>query len=184
MKGQENLKPSAKGRKGGRRQVNPAQLDTFCLQYRATGSAERAAVAAGYRPSYAYELLHKPEVKERLRDIREKVADETAKLIAKRSVITEDFLDTHLADVIRHGGGHPHRGEADRLKGIETGYKKLKLIGSSNQPIAQGDQPVRGTIYEIYKAKWLRDKEAELYKKYEEEYAAGQLAVEDGNGTK
>jgi hypothetical protein len=183
MKGQENLKPSAKGRKGGRRQTNPAQLDKFCLHYHLTGSAERAAVEAGYRPSYGYELLHKPEAQQRLREIREKFVDESTKLIAQRQMITLEFLDAHLVDVIRNGGGHPRRGEADRLKGIEIGLKMRNLIGSPDHMIAQSN-PSGATTKMMYRSKWIIERDERLKKECDEEFAAAQRAAKDGNGTK
>ena len=183
MTNYKNLQRPAKGVKKGRRQANPAKQEIFCVRYYLTGSAERAAVEAGYRASYAYELLHKPEVQERLQIIKEKFRDESIKPAVRQKLINEDLLDAYLMDVIRHGGDHPTRGQADRLNAIALGLKKLHLIGSPQQTASPSDLPEGGFMRDMYKAKWLRDKEAALAKEFEEEAEAEKRAAQNGNGT-
>jgi hypothetical protein len=72
---------------------------------------------------------------------------------------------------------HMIRGFSDQVNMVIGGWKRLKLIdppkiinNNSAGAIAAG-----GTMGEIYKAKWLCDKEAEMAADLEREYASKQL---------
>ena len=61
---------------------------------------------------------------------------------------------------------------------IEAGWKRLKLIDPPrivNNVAAGAVATTGGTMAEIYKSKWLREKEAKMAAELEGEYASKQL---------
>jgi hypothetical protein len=80
----------------------------------------------------------------------------------------------HLAHQIANGETHKLRGDADRVKVMELGYKALGIIQPS-RVITQANAtvvPLQGqTVFEVYKSKWLRDKEAAMADCLEDQYA-------------
>ena len=94
-------------------------------------------------------------------------------LAEKTFLIEREFLDVHLAHQIANGETHKTRGDADRVKAIELGYKALGVIQSS-RVIAQASatlvSPQGETVFEVYKSKWLRDKESAMAAHLEEQH--------------
>jgi hypothetical protein len=69
--------------------------------------------------------------------------------------------------IIANGETHHTRGDADRVKGIEIGYKALGIIQpvrvvANVQPVALTGAPKPTIMYEVYKSRWLLEKEEKM----------------------
>ena len=127
-------------RKGGgrtrRRAILIEQQLAFCSAYVRIGSATGAAVYAGYHPASGYRLLENPAIKGQIQKLKEVAERREEQLAEKAFFIEREFLDAHLAHQIANGETHKTRGDADRVKAIEIGYKALGVI-QSNRAAAQ-----------------------------------------------
>ena len=145
----------------------------FCSAYVRIGSATGAAVYAGYHPASGYRLLENLAVMGQIQKLQEMAERREEQLAEKTFLIEREFLDVHLAHQIANGETHKTRGDADRVKAIELGYKALGVIQSS-RVIAQASatlvSPQGETVFEVYKSKWLRDKESAMAAHLEEQH--------------
>jgi hypothetical protein len=163
-------------RKGGgrasRRAILTEQQHAFCSAYLRNGSATGAAVYAGYHPASGYRLLENPSIKAQIQKLHENAERREEQLAEGTFAIQREFLDVHLAHQIANGGTHKTRGDADRVKAIEIGYKALGVI-QSNRVVAQASatvvSPQGQTVFEIYKSRWLLEKEAAMAARLEEQ---------------
>ena len=62
------------------------------------------------------------------------------------------------------------------------GYKKLGLIESGSKVTLNNKQQqlriqTNGTLYDVYKSKWLLEKEAEMAKRAQKEYDQSRIAA-------
>jgi len=164
-----NAPSTANLRKGGgrphRRQVLTEQQHAFCSAYVRIGSACGAAVYAGYHPASGYRLLENPSIKTQIQKLQQQAERREEQFAEKKFAIEREFLDVHLAHQIANGETHKLRGDADRVKAMELGYKALGIIQSS-RVVAQANAvllPPQGqNMLDIYKSKWLREKEAAM----------------------
>jgi len=144
----------------------------FCSAYVRIGSATGAAVYAGYHPASGYRLLENPAIQGQIQKLKEVAEWREEQLAEKAFLIEREFLDVHLAHQIANGETHKTRGDADRVKAIEIGYQALGVI-QSNRVVAQASatvvSPQGKTVFEIYKSKWLLDKEAAMAARLEEQ---------------
>jgi hypothetical protein len=166
-------------KKGSGRQITSQQEDIFCLLLKLGRgkSAKAAAIGAGFAPSAAYSLLRQPRIQERLALIDEKLSEEAREYLAAEYALEVCLCDENAARIMCVEKPHKFRGFADQVKMIEAGWKRLKLIdpprlvnNATACSVAAGS-----TMAEIYKSKWLRDKEAKLAADLEAEHASKQL---------
>ena len=164
------LEPNAANlRKGGgrlsRRTLLTEQQHAFCSAYLRIGSASGAAVYAGYHPGSGYRLAENPPIKAQIQKLQEQAERREEQLAEKKFLIEREFLDVHLAHQIANGETHKLRGDADRVKAMELGYKALGVI-QPNRVVAHANAvvlPPQGqNMLDIYKSKWLREKEAAM----------------------
>jgi hypothetical protein len=164
------------GRRPGRRQVLTEQQLAFCSAYVRIGSASGAAIYAGYHPASGYRLLENPSIKDQIQRLHENAERREEQLAEGTFAIQREFLDVHLAHQIANGGTHKTRGDADRVKAIEIGYKTLGVI-QSNRVVAQASatvvSPQGQTVFEIYKSRWLIEKEAAMAARLEGQNGKG-----------
>src|SRR5258706_6553389 len=132
-------------RKGGgrasRRAILTEQQLAFCPAYVRIGSATGAAVYAGYHPASGYRLLENPAIKVQIKKLQGQAELREEQLAENSFAIEREFLDVHLAHQIANGETHKLRGDADRVKAIEVGYRVLGII-ESNRLVAQASATV------------------------------------------
>jgi hypothetical protein len=166
-------------KKGSGRQITSQQEDIFCLLLKLGRgkSGKAAAVEAGFAPSAAYSLLRQPRIQERLAQIDNELSQEAREYFAKEYALEVSLCDENAARIMCVEKPHKFRGFADQVKMIEAGWKRLKLIdpprivnNATASAVAAGS-----TMAEIYKSKWLRDKEANLAADLEAAHASKQL---------
>jgi hypothetical protein len=163
-------------RKGGgrtrRRAILTEQQLAFCSAYLRIGSATGAAVYSGYHPASGYRVLENSAIQAQIQKLQEQAERREEQLAEKTFAIEREFLDVHLAHQITNGATHKVRGDADRVKAMELGYKALGVI-QSNRIVAQASatvvSPPGKTVFEIYKSKWLLDKEAAMAARLEKQ---------------
>src|SRR6185437_12055046 len=93
----------------------------------------------------------------------------------KKFEITTEFVDMHVSHIIANGQTHFMRGDSDRVKACEVAYRRLGLIESqkivnNNQANAQAIAQGR-TLKEVYKSRWLIEKEQRIAAQLEAENA-------------
>ncbi len=157
----------------GRRQVLTVQQHAFCSAYIRLGSASGAARYAAHHPGSGYRLLENPSIQAQIRKLQQQAERREERLAERTFAIEREFLDVHLAHQIANGETHKLRGDADRVKAIAIGYKALGAIQPS-RVVAQASTavvpPQAQTVFEIYKSKWLLEKEAAMSAHLEEQY--------------
>ena len=104
-----------------------AKMRAFATKYVELGSVLEAERAVGLAANYGHQLLKHPRVKAYIDKLEPKTIEQTAKLIAKKRILNEDFLDEHLARVIR-SGNHERRGFADVVGAVALAYKKERFL--------------------------------------------------------
>ena len=167
-----NLNRSGR-KKGSGREVTTQQEDLFCILLKVGKSAKIAAARAGYSETSAYYLLRQPRIRQRLAQTDEKSFGESWEYLAQEYALEVSLCDETAARIMSVEKPHKIRGFSDQVNMVIGGWKRLKLIdppkiinNNSAGAIAAG-----GTMAEIYKSKWLRDKEAEMAADLERERA-------------
>ena len=152
----------------------------------AQGHSHRAAVGVlfGIRPhwqrhwcrSLCRRLLENPSIQAQIGKLQEQAEKCEERRVERAFSINREFLDSNLAHLIVNGETHAVRGDADKVKAIEVGYRTLGMIQPSqvvNQAVAStaGTIPVQErTMRQVYKSKWLVDREAAMSTQLEQEY--------------
>ncbi len=154
--------------------------ENFCQLFHDSNNATQSAIKAGLTGQWGRIIINLPNIKKRLEEIR---ADYAKRKIARRvekALVTEEFVDEQVMQMIVHGQKKPYQ-----LKAAELAYKKMKLIEPEHGPRAYagafaGTPGTLGgaTMQEVYKAKWLRDKEAELAAQNEAELSQPKQLIE------
>jgi len=175
-----NLTPRKRG--GSPRRVLTSAIDKFCIHYKLIGNAKQAAIAAGMSASSAFYLLADPRIQKRLEEVDREMLSQAVKMAEQKFAISEEFLDEQLSEIAADATSHKYRGSADRVKAIEVGYKKLGLIESGSKVTVNNKQQqlriqTNGTFYDVYKSKWLLEKEAEMAKRAQKEYDQSRIAA-------
>lgn len=172
--------PGSKGKRKRGERITRAQFLELATHYIITGVKEHACIAAGITPLSARYVFSLPLLQELIAELRPEVEKRTKeKAIAegvKKFEMTADFVDMHVSHIIANGKTHFMRGDSDRVKACEVAYKRLGLIEAAKivnnnqanaQAIAQGK-----TLKEVYKSRWLIEKEQRLATQFEKEHAA------------
>jgi len=100
--------------------------------------------------------------------------------MVKERLLTRDFLDLQLMHRIANGEAHQTRGDADRVKAIEIGYKAIgdiqpvRVVANAQAAVLAG-APKPTTMYEVYKSRWLMEKEEKMRQQCEKEMAEGKI---------
>ena len=136
--------PTQKGKRTRRtpvkhRECNKDEL-AFLENYLVTQSPKAACEAIGKGGKHpdvvGSQILKRPWVQEKLKELRPiheaKVAEKVTDKSSEAVVLNEQFLDKQLMAVAEHGGCHEYRGEADRVKAIDIGYKRLGTYDRMN----------------------------------------------------
>jgi hypothetical protein len=138
------------------------------------GNERKACIETGFAPSYATELFRKQQVKDLIEKLRPEFEKELIQKVIKERQLSRDFLDLNLMNVIANGETHLMRGDADKVKAIEIGYKAIGDIQPTRIVAnAQAGAAVCGqgqTFLQVYKSAWLIKKEEEMARKCEQEY--------------
>lgn len=178
--GKKPRKKADKGRPGAK------LYETLAINYLVYKNQSIACSKSNFSPSSATflfglpkirELLDDPKIQQAAAEIRIKLAKES---VEKTYVATREFLDPHAMHLIENGPTHFIRGDRDKVEMIKVLYEVLGDIKPrqthivNNAQSVAGAQVKSGTMYEIYKAQWLIDKENELRQRCEAEYAAQQ----------
>jgi hypothetical protein len=168
-------------RRGETRNYHSLVLNYF----RFNKNERKSCIYAGYAPSYATELFRKEEVK----NLIEKMGPEFEKQLIEQTVkgrlLTQDFLDAETMNIIVNGKTHFMRGDADRVKAIEVGYKAIgdiqptRVIASAQAGAAAGVP--KGTFLQVYEAQWLIDKKRRMAEQMEKKYAGTQFAENESS---
>ncbi len=139
---------------------------------------------AGMSASSAFYLLADPRIQKRLEKVDGEIRFEAMKAAMRKFTLSEEFLDEQLSQVAADATPHKFRGSADRVKAIEVGYKKLGLIESASKVTVNNKQQqmlmkTNGTFYDVYKAKWLVEKESEMAKRALKEYDQSRIVARE-----
>ena len=144
------------------RTLTTAQEDQFCLHFKFCGSAKKAALLAGYHPSYSTYLLRQPRILERLAELDKENLQLAITEFRRQYEIDTAFVDEELAYFLKSRKTHKYRGDADFVKGCETAYKRLNLIRSAHVTMAQQQNslaPASKDAFDVYKSAWLVERE-------------------------
>jgi hypothetical protein len=149
------------------------RYEEFCQAlFDSDGDATKAAILVGYSGWWGRYLARLPRIRQRLQEISQQFAKQREKDRLGNARLTEAFLDEQLMFVAANGG------RREQAKAIELGLRKLKLIepnGPRAIAAAAAGTIVGGTfggptMAEIYKSKWLREKERALAADAEAEF--------------
>ncbi len=161
-------------KKGKGRHVTTQQEDFFCyLLKKGKGmSASAAARISGLNPSSLTKLLFQERIQNRIREIDSAMFAEMREQLDRKYALEVSFLDENLAELITTKKPHQFRGHEHRIKGIELGYKRLKVGAFDHPPSSVTNNNnfngnVRGTVAEVYQSKWLREKEEQMRRQLE-----------------
>jgi hypothetical protein len=122
-----------------RRKCNKDELK-FIQVYLETQSPTAACKAIGKGGKHpdvvGSQILMRPHIREKLDELRpiheakvtQKVTDQSSDAV----LLNEQFLDKQLMQIAEKGGGHEYRGEADRVRAIDIGYKRLGTYDRMN----------------------------------------------------
>lgn len=143
------------------------------------GFGQRAAARVLRIPeSSCTMLLRRPDVVEMRKNIREEMAGIPRQERMKQAYAEIDHGRAELCEMARHGEGKKKTGRLRACSLLLQSHGLIDAPGPKANANAQAGaiagNPV-GTMEEIYKAKWLRDKEAMLAAKFESELSASRL---------
>ena len=134
--------------------------ESFCQHYYDTKNQSVSAARAGFNAAMGYYLSRQPRVIKRLEEIEQEYKKNMAKVRVETKILTKEFLEQSLVDIIVKGQKH-----VGQLHGIRMGFQTQKILPvpgvsfTNNQTMGIMNAPQGNTMAEIYKAKWLRDKE-------------------------
>jgi hypothetical protein len=113
-----------------------------------------------------------------LREYERRKKEESWSAAKNQVVVTREFLDEQFIRRLVNMKTHPKVGDMPIVKMIEVGYKRtgdIQPAKISNQASAGVAVAPGSTMKEIYKSKWLREKEARLAGECEKEYGDERL---------
>ena len=176
---QSRLSRGHRGRKE-RTALTEAEI-AFCAYFVLTGNVKQASLQAGYSAWWGYELLKMPRIQPVLREFERRKKEETWNTARGQVAVTREFLDEQFILRLVNMKTHPNVGDMPVVKMFEVGYKqtgdiqpaKISNQASAGVVIAHG-----GTMKQMYKARWLVEKEAQLAAEFESEYVAERMLSE------
>ncbi|PWT80206.1 MAG: hypothetical protein C5B44_05725 [Acidobacteria bacterium] len=155
----------------------------FVAHLAAFDRPRKAAAYAGFAVGYAYMLAADPLIKQLVEEYRERLKarsdagiDKAKEIVARENELIIDTADERIIQLLRRGQTHEYRGDADIVKAAEVAYKRAGKIDSAKVNVtakagaqAQGGQGGQGgnTVFEVYKANWLLQKEQAMAKQLE-----------------
>lgn len=107
----------------------PKHLEQFCWAIFEGKSQRHAALAIGRRPQSGFFLRNHPTVVARLKQIQKDYQLEKMEREVEGEILSEQFVDENLADIIAHGEDGMGTG---RFKGVELVYKRKRYIDPPN----------------------------------------------------
>lgn len=150
----------------------PSDTDLVVLQLACSGLSKRAVGRILN--------INESKVRQVLIDhhkLEESMIAERAKALADRQIQKEigmlDILDEEAMQMAVHGEG---KGKTGRLRAVNLGYQRLKLIDAPGAKIVQNAQANAGaqvtgtTAFEVYESMWLRDRKAAWSKQLEQKH--------------
>lgn len=165
----------SRGHRGRKARIALTEAEiAFCTYFVLTGNVKQASLQAGYSAWWGYELLKMPRVQPVLREFECRKKEEAWSTAREKVEVTREFLDEQFIFRLVNMETHSKVGDLPVVKMFEVGYKrtgdiqpaKINNHASAGALIAPGS-----TMKQIYKSKWLRDKEAELAAECEAEHA-------------
>lgn len=165
----------------GKRRGAPRNYHSLVLNYfRFNKNERKACIYTGFAPSYATELFRKAEVKILIEKMGPEFEKQLIEQTVKGRLLTQDFLDAETMNIIVNGKTHFMRGDADRVKAIEVGYKAIgdiqpaRVVANAQAGALAG--VAKGTFLQVYEAQWLIDKKRRMAQQMEKKYAGALLA--------
>jgi hypothetical protein len=135
-----------------------------------TGNVKQASLQAGYSAWWGYELLKMPRIQPVLREFENLKKEEAWSTAKNQVLVTREFLDEQFMYRLVNMRTHERVGDMPIVKMFEVGYKRtgdIQPVRITNQSHTGVLVAAGGTMREVYKAKWLRDKEAALAAEFE-----------------
>ena len=169
-----NLSRGHRGRKA-RTAVTEAEI-SFCAYFVLTGNVKQSSLQAGYSAWWGYELLKMPRIQPVLREFENRKKEEAWSTAKSQVLVTREFLDEQFMYRLVNMRTHQRSGDMAIVKMFEVGYKRtgdIQPVRINNQSHTGVVVAAGGTMREVYKAKWLRDKEAALAAEFEAEATSG-----------
>lgn len=159
-----------------KRQYATKQELDFAAYYVYSGKPVESAIYAGIPVSpYIYQILRKPAVVAYIEQQRKEMAESAKEEAKAKFELTGEFIDIHVAQ----------RLAKKKLKDsvfvglAEVAYKSIdrirpaRIVASATAGAALGLQsPAGSSMFQVYKSKWLREKEAEMAQRVQGELAS------------
>ena len=121
-------------------------------------------------------MLKMPRIQPVLREFEDRKREETWNTAKNLVFVTREFLDEQFMYRLVNMRTHHRSGDMAIVKMFEVGYKRtgdIQPVRITSQSQAGVVVAAGGTMREVYKAKWLRDKEAALAAEFEAEVNRG-----------
>jgi hypothetical protein len=176
-----NLSRGHRGRKA-RTAVTEAEI-SFCAYFVLTGNVKQASLQAGYSAWWGYELLKMPRIQPVLREFEDQKKEEAWNTAKTQVHVTREFLDEQFMYRLVNMRTHQRSGDMAIVKMFEVGNKRTGDIQTAKVTNNQTGVVVApgGTMREVYKSKWLRDKEGALAAEFEAEANNGTMKTSRRN---
>jgi hypothetical protein len=174
-----NLKPHPKNlRPGGKPKLTYTQLE-FCALIAHGIAVPQACLELGVATWQGHNWTRRNElVRKLITEYQEQLKINAFEKIAEKIELRTEFLDRHTITRLQKA----KKTDMAISKLIHTGYLRTGAIKSTSisataqaAAAAAAHGVTGGTMRQVYKSQWLRDKEAELAAECEKEYAANRL---------
>jgi hypothetical protein len=164
-------KRKPRSRRGGQlTKTIPATALQF-LHLLEEGFGQRAAARVLRIPETSVTmLLRRPDVIEMRKNIREEMAGIPRQERMKQALAEIDHGRAELCEMAAHGEGEKKKGRLRACSLLLQSHGLIDAPGPKAFSASQsGATASLGTMEEIYKSQWLRDKEAALAQRFEQE---------------
>lgn len=170
----KNLKKKkTKGRKP--RAISKQEMD-FAAHYVFSGKPVESAIYAGIPVTpYIYQILQRPAVAAYVVKLRAEAAEHSAETARAKFELTGELIDIQVAQRLTKKKMSDH----NFVNLAEVAYKSIDRIKPARTVVSQTAAAAMGlssangsSMYQVYKSKWLREKEAEMSQRAESEQKA------------
>lgn len=160
------LKNLSLGRRGRKARTTVTEQEVkFCGLYVGTGNVRQSSLAAGFNEYWGYSLLKTPRIKTLVAEFEQKKKDEGWEAAKAQVAVTREFLDAEFISRLVNMTTHDRIGDLAIVRMFEAGYKRTgdilpARVSVSQQQAQQQTGAPPATAFQVYKSKWLREKEA------------------------
>jgi len=123
--------------KTGKRILKPIQ-ETFCLKYCEMGNATKAALAAGYAPSYAAQnsgkLMNNSKILARIKEIRQAAEDATIATVVERKRRLTEMVRATIPDYLLEDGIKVNK-DSPNVGAVSEITTKSKVFRKGGEPV-------------------------------------------------